>query len=543
MQALKLVDMGFLYTETVTSPKHVAGLQIYTIPEDYEGNFTRDLYDSLMSQDQIQKPFNFKVKKQLTGQCFWQEDKDMDLSYHVRFAMLPQPGTEAQLLSFIEHQHESLLDRNRPLWEMILVDGLENNQFAIYVKVHHAMADGARANQVLMQSLNIDPNAPLKAFWTLEEPEKAKRDDSLMASVTSTSKAISKQVKSIPSLTRLTTKLLFQAANVYKADIPTPFTAPKTPFSVSPKRARRAALAALPLDRVKRLGKITDATINDVVVTVCDMAIHNYLATKGVSLNKPLVAQMPISLRDKDDSTSNNRVAISMVELAYKGEYPLERLMTIKDACIKFKNEAKLLTDEALTSYTLASQGLAAATELLKVDSFLPPMGNVLISNVPGPRTPLYMMGAEMKKCFPISVLPPGMSLNITLYSYANNINVGLIACRSALPDLSDLAEYIEAAFAALETAVTQSAIETVTEQLHSLNNPDEYSAMRYESLAVIEQLLHEAAAEVNDENPVTEAATAVIEDNPVAVETKPKAETVDTKAKAKRADNSELTA
>ena len=91
MQALKLVDMGFLFTETVTSPKHVAGLQIYTIPEDYEGNFTRALYDSLMSQDQIQKPFNFKVKKQLTGQCFWQEDKEMDLSYHVRFAMLPQP--------------------------------------------------------------------------------------------------------------------------------------------------------------------------------------------------------------------------------------------------------------------------------------------------------------------------------------------------------------------------------------------------------------------------------------------------------------------
>ena len=294
-------------------------------------------------------------------------------------------------------------------------------------------------------------------------------------------------------------------------------------------------MAALPLDRVKRLGKITDATINDVVVTVCDMAIHNYLATKGVSLNKPLVAQMPISLRDKDDSTSNNRVAISMVELAYKGEYPLERLMTIKDACIKFKNEAKLLTDEALTSYTLASQGLAAATELLKVDSFLPPMGNVLISNVPGPRTPLYMMGAEMTKCFPISVLPPGMSLNITLYSYANNINVGLIACRSALPDLSDLAEYIEAAFAALETAVTQSAIETVTEQLHSLNNPDEYSAMRYESFAVIEQLLHEAANISADKEP--ELDTTVNVDNSAEIETQ-----VQEKATAPT-DNSELTA
>jgi diacylglycerol O-acyltransferase len=490
MKALTVVDMGFLYTETVTSPKHIAGLQIFSIPENYEGNFTRDLFDNLMAQDDVKKPFNYKLKKQLTGLFYWQEDTDIDLSYHVRFAMLPQPGKEDQLLSFVEHQHETLLDRNRPLWEMILIDGLEKNQFAVYVKAHHAFADGVRSNQLLMSYLNTDKNSPLTAFWSIEHPETEKQIDSMLMSLSKTSKKISKQVKSIPSLTKLTTKLLFQATNMYKADMPTPFMAPKTPFSVSPKRARRAALTALPLPRVKRLGQMTGATINDVVVSVCDMAIHNYLSHRNFTLKKPLVAQMPISLRDKSDTTTSNKIAISLVELAYSGEHPLDRLMTIKESCIKLKNEARLLTDEALTSYTMASQGLAVISELLKLDAVLPPMGNVLISNVPGPRESLYMMGAKMDNCTPISVLPPGMSLNITLYSYVDSINIGLISCRSALPDLTNLASYIEAAFLELENEVLVSAAASVSEKIDMLSFQTVGSDIKKESIAIIETIM-----------------------------------------------------
>lgn len=500
--------MGFLYTETVASPKHVAGLQIFKAPDNYKGNFTRDLFDSLMSQDEIKKPFNLKLKKQLTGQYYWKEDDNIDLSYHVRFAMLPQPGNESQLLHFVEHQHETLLDRNRPLWEMVLIDGLEDNKFAIYLKAHHAFTDGAKANQLLMSYLSKQTDSPMTAFWNIEREQKEKELDNMLTSITKTSKKLSDQVKSIPSLTKLTTKLLFQAANVYKADMPTPFMAPKTPFSVSPKRARRAAVSALPLNRVKRLGKMTGATINDVVVTICDMAIHNYLASKNFNLKKPLVAQMPMSLREAGDTVSNNQVAISLVELAYRGESPLERLMTIKDSCIKLKNETRLLTKEALTSYTMASQGLAVVSELFNLDTVLPPMGNVLISNVPGPREPLYMMGAKMEQCFPISVLPPGMSLNITLYSYNGLINVGLVSCRSALPDLTDLADYVSNAFLELENEVFLSATTSVTEQIALLAMSNENSNIKQESLAIIEQILADA-----------ESAKAI--DTPIAKPTK----------------------
>lgn len=485
MEALTLVDMVFLYTETVTSPKHVAGLQIFSTPENYQGNFSRDLFDNLMSQQDVKKPFNQKLKKQITGQYFWQEDDNIDLSYHVRFAMLPQPGNDNQLLSFVEHQHETLLDRNRPLWEMILIDGLADNKFAIYVKVHHAFTDGAKANQLLMAYLSKNAESPMTAFWSVDRPQKERVAKSALTLLTDTTKLVSGHVKSIPSLTKLTTKLLFQATNMYKADMPTPFMAPKTPFSVSPKRARRAAMTSLPLARVKTLGRVTGATINDVVVTVCDMAIHNYLETRNVVLKKPLVAQMPMSLREASDTESNNQVAISLVELAYAGERPLARLMTVKESCQKLKSETKLLTKEALTSYTLASQGLAAASELLNLDTILPPMGNVLISNVPGPSKALYMMGAKMDKCYPISVLPPGMSLNITLYSYNGSIHVGLVACRSALPDLTELADYIDDAFSALENEVLDCAIESVADHIQLLSSQSSQN-IKQESIDVI---------------------------------------------------------
>ncbi|NQZ51967.1 MAG: wax ester/triacylglycerol synthase family O-acyltransferase [Moritella sp.] len=491
MEALTLVDMGFLYTETVTSPKHVAGLQIFSIPENYPGNFSRDLFDNLMSQQDVKNPFNQKLKKQITGQYFWQDDNNIDLSYHVRFAMLPQPGNEHQLLSFVEHQHETLLDRNRPLWEMTLIDGLEDNKFAIYVKVHHAFTDGAKANQLLMTYLSKNTESAMTAFWAVERPQKQRTAASTLSILAATSKTLTGHVKSIPSLAKLTTKLLFQATNMYKADMPTPFMAPKTPFSVSPKRARRAAISSLPLARVKTLGRLTGATINDVIVTVCDMAIHHYLETRNIVLKKPLVAQMPMSLRDASDQLSNNQVAISLVELAYAGERPLERLMTVKESCQKLKTEAKLLTKEALTNYTLVSQGLAAASELLNLDTILPPMGNVLISNVPGPSKALYMMGAKMEKCFPISVLPPGMSLNITLYSYNGSIHVGLIACRSALPDLTELADYIEDAFTALENEVLNSAIESVTDHINLLSYSSRNENIKQESVEVINNIVN----------------------------------------------------
>ena len=222
------------------------------------------------------------------------------------------------------------------------------------------------------------------------------------------------------------------------------------------------------------------------MVCICDIALHRYLSDLNYKLKQPLTAQIPVSLRDPTATTSNNRIAITMVELGHSDTTPLARLMAIKESCDRLKQEARSLSDEALTSYTLASQGLAVISELLKLDDVLPPVGNVLISNVPGPRKPMYMMGAEMQACFPLSALPPGMSLNITLYSYMNNLNVGLIACRTNLPDLTKLSGYIEDAFVELEQVVMNSAIDIVSEQITRLTHDEKLSQSMHELISVI---------------------------------------------------------
>lgn len=475
---MTIPDMGFLYCETVERPNHVAAMQIFDIPEGKTAHYTHELFTEMLQHTGVETPFNYKVGAKLLGTLQWVEDQHVDLNYHIRHIMLPQPGSRHQLLEYVEQAHSNLLDRNRPLWEAHLISGLADNRFAVYIKMHHAFTDGAKANKIMMSYLSQDASQPLQPFWALKQFENKPRKapTPILSSIFEASKQTRKHVSTIPSMLSLSSKMILQGAKVYKSNIPTPFTAPKAPFSVSPKRARRAATSQISLSRVKNISKISGTTINDVVVCICDIALHHYLKSIHFKLEQPLIAQIPISLRDEKDSTSNNRIAITMVELAHNTASPLVRLMEINESCNKLKKEAALLPDETLTGYSLVSQGLAMVTETLKLDSVLPPVGNVLISNVPGPRKPMYMKGAKLQECYPFSVLPPGISLNITLYSYMNDINIGLISCRSNLPQLSNLSAYIETAFIELEDAVMTSAIEIVSEQIAKLSADDHIS-------------------------------------------------------------------
>ena len=490
MKALTLADMGFLYCETVSRPNHVAGIQIFDMPRNYKGDYIQDLYQQLMQSNHVEPPFSDKLYTAYSGLMYWQKDDNVDLEYHVREVMLPPPGSHEQLMEYVEHAHSNLLDRNRPLWEFHLISGLANNQFAVYLKMHHAFTDGAKANNMIRSYLSQQPDKPLQAPWSLsgfsEKADTAASNTSLIRKLAKQGGSIYKQVRAIPSIVGLGTKLLLQGAKVYKANIPTPFTAPRTPFSISPKRARRATTATLPLSRIKNIGKMAGTTVNDVVVCICDIALQRYLDDLNFKLKQPLVAQIPVSLREKNDVTSNNRIAITMVKLGDNSAAPLTRLMAIKESCDKLKQEARLLSNEALTSYTLASQGLAVISEALKLESVLPPVGNVLISNVPGPRQPMYMMGAKLQACYPLSALPPGMSLNITLYSYLDQLNVGLIACRASLPDLSKISAYMEAAFNELEGVVMASAIDVVAEQIQLLEEGSELTQGMHDIIATI---------------------------------------------------------
>lgn len=518
-KSLTITDMGFLYAETVSRPNHVAALQIFDIPEYATKNYTDELYQALKQHKNIESPFNCRVSTNLTSGATWQQDDNVDLDYHLRHIMLPLPGNKQQLLEYVEQEHSNLLDRNRPLWEAHLITGLANNQFAMYVKMHHAFTDGAKANKIMQSYLAKNPQAELLPFWSIVQtkPRRNQTSSSITDKLLKQSASIRENISAIPAILGLSSKLILQGAKVYSSSIPTPFTAAKTPFSISPQRARRAATSQISLTRSKNISKLTGTTINDVIVCVCDIALHRYLSESHCQLDQPLKAQMPISLRDESDSLSNNRIAIMMVELAQSNAAPLARLMAIKDSCSKLKKAAQQLPDQALTSYSLASQGLAIMSEILQLDSVLPPVGNVLISNVPGPKNALYLKGAKLRECYPLSVLPPGISLNITLYSYLDQINVGLIACRTSLPDLANIGHYIHDAFIELETAVMNNAIDSVSEQLAQLSLGNNIHKNMHNIIEVINNsACHELRQNVSEDSTENSDVIVGIEDKKI---------------------------
>lgn len=239
MKALTLPDMGFLYCETVSRPNHVAAMQIFDMPDNYQGDYGEDLYQQLMQFTQVEKPFNYKLHTAYSGLMYWQEDDNIDLDYHVRQVRLPNTGDREQLLEYIEHAHSNLMDRNRPLWEMHLISGLANGQFAVYLKMHHAFTDGVKANSILLSYLTTRANGKLKAFWTqigfeIEQPDTEVKA-SMVSKLKQSSAVITKQVRAIPSILGLGSKLILQGVNIYKANIITPFTSPKTPLFSQPE--------------------------------------------------------------------------------------------------------------------------------------------------------------------------------------------------------------------------------------------------------------------------------------------------------------------
>jgi WS/DGAT/MGAT family acyltransferase len=235
--------------------------------------------------------------------------------------------------------------------------------------------------------------------------------------------------------------------------LPVPFTAPRTKLNATVTRARRAAVGELPMDGIKRLCEQTGTTINDVVVTICDIALTRYLRQHDDRPKGPLVAQMPVSLRRDGNEDMGNQIAIMPVTLGRASHDPLRRLHEVSRSCAEVKEEAATLSPDTVSIYTLMIQGVAQAGEFLGMNEALPPLGNILISNVPGPRFPLYLWGAKLVSSYPLSAIPPGLAMNITLFSYDGKFDIGMIAGHDAIPDIDALPGFMTDAFAALSAA------------------------------------------------------------------------------------------
>jgi diacylglycerol O-acyltransferase len=444
---LNALDLAFLSLEKQSTPVNVASLAIFEIPANYKGNFPRDLLDKLESQP-AGPPFNQKLSSVHSAALpSWVTDTNFDIHYHVRHSALPKPGKLTDLLELASRLHSRLLDRERPLWEFHLIEGLENNQFAVYMKMHHAGIDGMGGIELMENCFSLSANDDVKAPWVgMQKHRKTAAQESpgLMEKTSKLVEQLGARGKMVQDLSKMFMGQSLKAVGFGSNTSPVPFSAPKSIFNVPITGARRFAVKTLSLAEIKALGKQANATVNDIILALCSGALRKYMLEKGALPKKSLIASVPVSVRQVN--RSGNQITYVIANLATNEPDTMTRLAKIGASTQDAKKELVDVSADAATNFAVMAQGLVAVMNQLNMTNLMPPAANVTISNVPGPRQALYFGQAKLKSTYPMSVLIDGQSLNITVVSYCDSIDFGLMACRDTIPDVNIIADYIESA-------------------------------------------------------------------------------------------------
>jgi WS/DGAT/MGAT family acyltransferase len=324
MDQLSGIDASFLHLETPETPMHVGSLMLFDLPEGYQGDYYEEVkamlgkrlhLASVLTRKLAQMPFEL-------AEPVWIEDDDIDLDYHVRMATLRRPGTMAQLEQLIARLHASLLDRSRPLWEMYVIDGLENGQVAFYTKAHHSGVDGKAGVELAKVLYDATPE-----MREVPPPRRRRGGGNYQLGVTELLQAAAtnaaQQYRKLAELLPTAAKALGTAASVIASQRTAPGERPlnlglasKTVFNDSITNQRSYTTLSIPLADIKSLGKRVGGTVNTIVMAMCSIALHRFLKERNLLPKQPLIAMVPVSLRAEGDSSMNNQVSMVRVDLA-----------------------------------------------------------------------------------------------------------------------------------------------------------------------------------------------------------------------------------
>ena len=438
MRPLHPIDFIFLSLEKRQQPMHVGGLFLFQIPENAPASFIQNLVADIRNSKSIPiPPFNNK----LNG-LFWDEDEEFDLDHHFRHIALPQPGRILELLTYISQEHSSLIDRAKPLWTCHIIEGIEGNRFAMYFKIHHAMVDGIAGMRLVEKSLSQDPNAKsIVPPWCVEGPRAKRLKEPNVSRFKKIMNGVMGQLESTPRVMYELSQTVMKDMG-RNPDYVSSFQAPSSILNQRVSSSRRFAAQSFEFDRLRHISKSLGVTINDIVLAICSGALREYLLSQDALPKKPLIAMVPASVRD-DDSSMSNRITMILANLGTHKEDPLERLAIVRRSVQNAKEKFKRMNSNQILNYSAfvySAAGLNIASGLLpKRQAF-----NLVISNVPGPREPLYWNGARLDALYPASIILDGQALNITMTSYLDKLEVGLTACRNALPMMQNLLTHLE---------------------------------------------------------------------------------------------------
>ena len=488
MQQLSGLDASFLFLETAEMPMHVGALHVFELPKGYRGRYVRDLRRHIATRLQVLPVFRRRLWWMPLNMAnpAW-VDVEPDLEQHVVEIRLPKSAGSADVLVQLEAQvgalHPVLLDRSRPLWKMHVFEGLApangHKRVGVYTQLHHAAVDGQAAVAVANTLLDITAQAR-----TIETTRSARRKVFRLSMVEMLRGALGKEFAQVSNIVRelpSTIGTLAGAARtavggsallgLRKGRVSNLTLAPNTPFNVSVGTGRAFAAVTLPLREVKALGKAHGATINDMVLMLCSGALRHYLDGLGKLPKKSLIAAVPISLRAAGDTGSDNQASMSVISLGTHIADAAKRLVHVKAATAAMKAAMGSVKSILPTDYPSIGVPwlLEAATSLYgkaRVADKIGQDANVTISNVPGPPVALYMAGARMLSNYPTSIVVHGMALNITVQSYDQSLDFGLMADGKAAPDVKALADALATAYAELAALPLPAPVRSATAPL-----------------------------------------------------------------------------
>ncbi len=458
LKPLSGLDAGFLYLEAAGTPMHVGSLMLLTPPKKRGYDFHQALTDLIAER----LPKARALKRKLVdaplelAHPMWGEATQIDLEEHIRRERLPHPGSETQLLRRVAELHADPLPRDRPLWRLVVIEGLASGEVAMYSKVHHALLDGQGGVALAQVVLDLEPRIPPKRKVSVSEhsapvSQRAVASTALRATINQFAKVL----RAVPATLKLAGQAVGEASALMSRAKDALLLAPRTPLNVHIGSERSYAIQSLPLDDVKRVAKGLGVSVNDVVLALVAGAMREYLKRLDALPDEPLVVGMPVSLRSADNSEVNNQVSMVQCPLPTNLGDPLERLRAIHLATRDIKGRVSAFKDLIPTDFPgLAAPMWAAGLSRLwargKVAERLPPLANLVISNVPGPPVDLYLAGAKLHHYFPVSIVTHGLALNITVHSYGGSMDFGLIAARDVVPRPDSIAKGLQRALTAL---------------------------------------------------------------------------------------------
>lgn len=450
MRLLSLVDLLFLVLEKRKQPMHVGGLFLFELPEDASEDFVLTLVQQMQSST---VPPTFPFNQVLHNLTYWKEDEEFEVEHHFHHIALPKPARVRELLAYISKEHGRLLDRARPLWECHIIEGIapeskgRPKRFGLYFKIHHSLVDGIAAMRLVQKTLSQSPTETLSLpLWSLMMRSRH-QIDSVIPKERAATDILKEQCQTAkPVLSELIKTL----RTPKDSDHVRTTQAPASILNQRISSSRRFLAESYDIERFRSIASCLDMSINDVVLAICSGALRQYLLAMNKLPKQPLIAWVPFSMR-KDETAAGNQFAFILCNLGTSLESPMNRIRIIHNSMNDGKKRFGRMSQAEVVNYSLVSYGWEFVNILTNAyprkQAF-----NLIISNVPGSQKKLYWNSAQLTALYPASILFNGQAMNITLASYLDRIEFGIVACSKTLPKIQNMLKYMEDELSQLET-------------------------------------------------------------------------------------------